>query len=287
MSTKIVTHGQNFHIDELFAIVFIKIYVDKDIDVIRTRDPKTLEEAKKDPSTWVVDVGFEHNPEMKNFDHHQSQFHKTWPCGTPKSSCGIVWDFLKENNFLSQHMNKETIEAIEKEVIIKVDKQDNGIEMWKEAFFISIFNRQSNDNKVLDKQFHKALRSTEDFFKNMFGVIRQEIKAKKEVEKVIKASEEFEGVVVLKSNNKRLIHELQSTDQKVVVAPYKGKDEFQIRTISNEKMPKNWGGRQGKDLEEVSGFPGMVFCHKGGHLCVVKGTKELAIFIAQHIIKNT
>lgn len=286
MATEIYTHGQTFHIDELFAIAFIKIYVDKDIKVNRTRDPDILKEAKKEPNKWVIDVGFEYDPSMKNFDHHQNGFQKTWACGTPKSSCGIVWDYLKEHNFLAQHMNKETIETIEKEVIIKVDKQDNGIEMWKEAFFISIFNRQSNDNNVLDKQFHKALRSTEEFFKNMFGVIRQEIKAKKEVNKVIKDSEEFEGVVVLKSNNKRLIHELQGTDQKFVVTPYRGKDEFQIRSISNIKMPKTWGGRQGKELEEISGFPGMIFCHKGSHLCVVKGNKELAIFIAQHIIKN-
>tara|TARA_B100000700_G_scaffold178953_1_gene197618 strand:- start:13842 stop:14744 length:903 start_codon:yes stop_codon:yes gene_type:complete len=292
MSINIVTHWQTFHIDEIFAIAFLKLYVDKDINVTRTRDKSILSKSVQDPDTWVLDVGGEYNPDMKNFDHHQASFSGKWSDGTPYSTCGIVWKYLKENNLLAQHMNKETIQRIEEEVIIKVDKQDNGIEFWKEAAFIGMFNRQTDDQSKQNSQFFKALKSTEEFFKNMFALIRQNIKAEKQVLKVVKKSEEYKNVIFMDSNNKNVFKQLVfHTDKQIAVLPYKSKTSWKIQSLPSKNnaydvkcpMPKHWGGLSDKKLQEVSGINGMVFCHKTGFMCVFEGSKEEAIEIANQI----
>ena len=291
MSIKIVTHSQHFHIDELFAIVFLKMYVDKNIDVVRTRDEKLLSEYKTDKDVWVIDVGGEYDPEMKNFDHHQKSFKGAWEDGTPLSSCGLIWHYLKENNLLSQHMNGETIDKIEKDIVKKVDKQDNGIEFWQEAYFISIYNTKTNDEKKLKYSFDRALEVTNDFYKNLFGVIRRSLRAEREVKKVIDKSKEFENVIVMDSHNMDMMKILHSyTDKTIAVLPYKGKEIWKICSITNgnsfskrSEMPKDWLGLSGKKLETVSGVKGLEFCHKAGFMCVYKGLKEEAINIANNI----
>jgi uncharacterized UPF0160 family protein len=285
MSIQIVTHWQKFHIDELFAIVFLKLYVDQDINITRTREPSQLTKFVNDPDVWVLDVGGEYNPDMKNFDHHQATFKKSWSDGTPMSTCGIVWTYLRENNYLSQHMNSETMDRIEKDIIIKVDKQDNGIEHWTEAFFIGLFNRQTDDQKKMHHQFMKALSATEDFYKNFFGYIRQNMKADKNVSKVIKKSEQYAHVVFMDSNNQQIINRLSEyTDKQIVVLPYKGKNTWKIQAITpNCHMPKAWRGLSGKQLSDVSGVPNMVFCHKTGFMCVIEADKDTAINVAKQV----
>lgn len=293
MAIKIVTHWQNFHIDELFAISFIRLYVDKDLDIIRTRDKNVLNEATKDPNVWVLDVGGEYNPEIKNFDHHQKSFNETWADGTPMSTCGIVWLYLKENNYLSQHMNKETISEIEKRVIINVDKQDNGIEFWREAYFIGLFNRQTNDNEIHNRQFNKALNATTEFFKNLFGDIRNDLKSLKVAEKSVKSSSDFDNVVFMDTNNNKAFSKLtELTDKQICVLPYKSKTTWIIKSLPVKgsssysiscPMPSSWRGLSDKDLQDVSDVEGMVFCHKTGFMCVFEGTKEDAISLANKI----
>lgn len=290
---KIVTHWQTFHIDELFAIAFLKMYVDNKVQITRTRDESILSAAKNDPDTWVLDVGGEYNPEMKNFDHHQSTFGLKWEDGTPFSTCGLVWNYLKQNKYLNQHMNNETMKEIEERIIMKVDKQDNGIEFWKEAFFIGIFNRKTDNEEQNFKQFLKALNATEDFYKNLFGIIRQNMKSEKEVIKVVEKSKQYDDIIVMDSNDEATFNKLnEHTDKVLAVIPYRGKDTFKIQSISfignsysmKCPMPKEWNGLSGEELEKVSGVKGMVFSHKSGFMCVFNGTKEEAIKLAQQVV---
>ena len=162
----VVTHNRAFHIDELFAISLLHIFYFKGADykLIRTRDKQILEQYKKDSNVFVVDVGFEYNQSMKNFDHHQNTLKVTWNDGTPYSSCGLVWKFLKENNFLS--MNQQTIDFVEKKIIKPIDLQDNGKGSFSEGFLFNLYNRNHEDDKVLDKQFNKALKSAIHFLQN-------------------------------------------------------------------------------------------------------------------------
>jgi hypothetical protein len=66
----IITHSGSAHFDEVTAIsLILAIYPDTEFKVER-REP--LQAELDDPGVWVVDTGNRHEPEKRNFDHHQS-----------------------------------------------------------------------------------------------------------------------------------------------------------------------------------------------------------------------
>jgi hypothetical protein len=66
----IITHPGSAHFDEVTAISLIfAVYPDAEFKVER-REPLLAE--LDDPGVWVVDTGNRHEPEKRNFDHHQS-----------------------------------------------------------------------------------------------------------------------------------------------------------------------------------------------------------------------
>jgi len=66
----IITHPGSAHFDELTAIsLILAVYTDVKFRVER-REPTPAE--LDNPDIWVVDIGFRHEPEKHNFDHHQS-----------------------------------------------------------------------------------------------------------------------------------------------------------------------------------------------------------------------
>ena len=66
MLRQIITHPGSAHKDDFLACcVLLHLH---EVPILR-RDP--TEEDLNDPGTCVVDVGGRHEPELKNFDHHQ------------------------------------------------------------------------------------------------------------------------------------------------------------------------------------------------------------------------
>jgi hypothetical protein len=66
----IITHPGSAHFDEFFAISLL-LAVNNDVDyTIERRHP--TEEELANPEIWVIDVGMKLEPDLKNFDHHQS-----------------------------------------------------------------------------------------------------------------------------------------------------------------------------------------------------------------------
>jgi hypothetical protein len=66
----IITHPGSAHFDDFFAISLV-LAVNEDVKyTIERRHP--ADEELANPETWVIDVGMKHEPDLKNFDHHQS-----------------------------------------------------------------------------------------------------------------------------------------------------------------------------------------------------------------------
>ena len=66
----IITHPGSAHFDEVTAIgLILAMNPDTEFRIAR-REPKPAE--LDDPDVWVVDIGNRHQPEQRNFDHHQS-----------------------------------------------------------------------------------------------------------------------------------------------------------------------------------------------------------------------
>lgn len=158
----VVTHNRFFNLDEVAAIALLDIFLLKgDYNLIRTRDEKILKEHQNSKKSYVIDVGFKFEKDNLNFDHHQKSMNKTWQDGTPFSSCGLIWEYLKENNYINLPMR--VIQKFESSFVKKVDAQDNGIQHFKEMSFVNDMNRNHHDNDFIDLQFNRALKQVVSF----------------------------------------------------------------------------------------------------------------------------
>lgn len=294
---KVYTHSQQFHVDELMAIALLDTYVFKgqQYEVIRTRDAAQIAAAKNDDKTFVIDVGKEYNPEKLNFDHHQNDANLFWDNGVPYSSCGLVWKWLRENKYLDQKMNAPTMNRIEKELILKIDKHDNGVSDWHEGIIFILYNRKANDPKEQDIQFKRALRSVKDYYLNFFAYVRGHMQSEKEITKAIEKSEHYKHIVICDSNIKDVATKVSELCGKEMVIYPRTSNSWIIRSTPkshNEKFtmkapaPEEWRGLSDKELEEASGISGMIFCHKSGYMTMLQGTLDEAIKVANLIVCN-
>ncbi len=65
----IITHPGSAHFDEMTAVsLILAMHTDTEFRIER-REPVQAE--LDDPDVWVIDIGYRHEPEKRNFDHHQ------------------------------------------------------------------------------------------------------------------------------------------------------------------------------------------------------------------------
>ena len=164
----IVTHHRFFHTDEVMATALLDLFVVKGkYNLIRTRDNKVIKQHQNNQNSFVIDVGLQFNESKLNFDHHQNDKSLCWKDGTLYSSCGLIWNYLKNNNLLK--INKHLISFIEETVIKNVDRQDNGIGKWNDGYIVTMYNRNHHDDKILDKQFLRAVNACKDYINNILN----------------------------------------------------------------------------------------------------------------------
>ncbi|RJP93944.1 MAG: hypothetical protein C4518_04735 [Desulfobacteraceae bacterium] len=70
MNKLIITHPGSAHFDDFFAISLV-LAVNNDVTYTIERRYPTDEELAN-PEIWVIDVGMKLEPDLRNFDHHQS-----------------------------------------------------------------------------------------------------------------------------------------------------------------------------------------------------------------------
>lgn len=294
---KIITHDGTFHTDEVFAIALLKKFVKSNIEVIRTRDEKTLEEAKKDKSVYVIDVGREYNFSMRNFDHHQREFNFRWKEGILYSSCGLVWNYLKKRGYLKKYSYK-TLKSIENKLIKKIDLHDNGETFWSLSNMVKICNREENTME----DFEKALHVASIYIDNTFHQESHADELNEQFQKDLAIYKDKEIFYSSLSNNSSFLKYLSSkTKAKILI--YSQKDEnnedkwyakaiTKYNTIAKDNYevysslaPEKWRGLSNGELKQASGMKGVVFVHKTGYLCVARNRKTITK-MAEEMLKN-
>lgn len=292
----IYTHNRTFHCDELIAItLLLKYYVgERDYKIIRTRDTTLIDAAKHNNDVFVIDIGFDYNPEKLNFDHHQNDHSLYWDDGEPFSSCGLIWNWLRTNKYLHQHMNNQMMDIIEESLIKKVDAHDNGNDYWPISEVLCGFNRKISDDKIIDKQFDKALKIAVDYYNNFLYEAKNIISDEKSVKKAISKSQHLDDIVI-SDNGIKLGANLISkyTDKKLFISPRTSTSWIITaipETLKEKKyriyMPEKWRGLKEDALNNIAGLKNLIFCHKSGHMCMINGSKEDAISIAKLILNQ-
>ena len=294
---KLITHNGSFHSDDIFATATLLLMLEKNGErakIIRTRDPKII--ASGD---FIYDIGGGYDVDKNLFDHHQVGGAGKRENGIEYSSFGLVWKKFGEEICGS----KEVADVIEKKLVMPVDANDNGIDLFDLKTEVSPYTiyhlflsfkpswKDVSDQKLLEN-FKKAAKVAKD-------LLEREIKAAQdfvEGEKAIKSCYE-------KAEDKRLIILDKKYQWEKVLSDYTepqfaifprfadgvwGAESVFVNLPSFERrkyFPKAWAGLRDEELKKVTGVQDAIFCHRGLFMVVAK-SKESAIKLAKLSLEN-
>lgn len=317
---EIVTHDGKFHLDELLAIVLVKMAArlfNVDIHVQRTRDPEVFEKAD-----LVLDVGgFNSGKYMDHHGHMFNEFHKEAP-QIKLATAGIVWLDLRDHllySILKKHHDNPLIENIVsdyilRKLIIPSDMEDNGLGRSYPGTPMSIneivssFNTSIENEDESNLQFTKALRMVEMIVDNKIReIVHIAVEDEKIYQKILTApaDEKADGLLVMKEymawNASVRRHWDDTLHLKLAIYPDgRAPDVWRIQTMPGDKYDKfaqrccapahlhGYSQSRAADFRNVGVYAGnIIFVHPNGHLGGIRGTLEDAKAFARYWIKHS
>lgn len=281
------THDGRFHADEVTACALLLLFdlIDRK-HIYRTRDPAILQRM-----AFVCDVGGIYQPKEQLFDHHQADYEGSY------SSAGMILAFLRDHTIISHDLYHHLYQ----ELVFGVDAYDNGIELLEPnvctfshiiSNFCPIEYGASKEDE--EETFFHALDFTLGHLQrliNRFDYTRSCRSAVKEAMNKSTLVLMFEeGLPWIDS-----FFELggENHPAKFVIMP--AGEHWKLRGIPPslaERMqvrlplPQSWAGLLDKELEQISGIPGAIFCHKGRFISVWE-TKKAALQALDFILRST
>lgn len=282
---KVLTHNGKFHPDEIIALVMLAHFKESWLHITRSRDKDVIKRFR-DKKRYIVDVGDVYDPPF-SLDHHQESFDKVNSFGNQMSSCGIMWETLKQEQFITPNM----ISRID-EFVNNVDMHDNGVRYFKEIEFISLYNYEKKSETNPDSNFISAFKATHTYFKLLMKKWTYECMNEILHMDIISNDESYNAdkTVIIIPDKISISEIINSTNAKLIV--YKRNDEEYIIQSLNEEIEVNFSVRcpapeywLGKSVGELPEVPELVFCHKGGFITIVKSDLETAVKVAEMIVK--
>ena len=294
----IVTHGGKFHADDAWAVAVLNVLF-PDAEIIRTRDPATIEAAD-----FAVDVGGIWDPATGRFDHHQKGFIAARQTGVPYASAGLVWReygprcvtalaLAHAGHLLSEDKAREMAYAIDAELVQYLDLADVGAAKSAPGGYglsavVSGFNPNWLDEQRLNYgpaadeyrlgQFRRAMSLLTDILVNS---VKYRVGALLAVEQV-RQSEVLEGGKVLFLKNGALpwtqIVRKEMPKVLFVISHSIAEQRYMLHTVpvspesfdARADLPESWAGLRDAELAAVTGVPDATFCHNGRFIAAVK-----------------
>lgn len=289
---KIITHSGNFHPDDVLSVAALLILYGKDIEIIRTRDVKIINE--KNPEDIVLDVGGKYIPNENYFDHHQEGGAGKRENGIPYASFGLLW-----KHFGSKIAGTErAAETIEEKLVLPIDAMDNGVDTYQkanknfkpyllEAAIISFLPTWKEEDKDTDQAFKDAVIHAKTILEREIIKAEAYIDGEKEVEKAYLDAEDKRLIIL--SNNYSWRDVVAKYPEPLFVVMNDGKQStWAVSAIrkdgvtfqSRKLFPIEWAGKSGCELAKVTGVDDANFCHNGRFI-VVANSKEGALKLAK------
>jgi len=282
----VVTHHGIFHADEVVGVAILKIVYGEDLQVIRTRDEKVINEHQ-DKGAWVIDVGGKYIPDERRLDHHMREGGPApRPGGIPYASAGLVWRHFgdlviqKLTTVASHDACKEIAETVDKEFVSAIDASDCGaveghktlrgthgaVRVPTVSFNQIIFgmNREVGDRKDFDKAVELAVTVLLDVIR---GVSRKSLSAIR----VRGAAPLFKGVIQFSQYEPAAMDVISREFPEIlyVIFPDDASNTWRVQEVPSKpgsfngrkSLPEPWAGLQGEELDKVTGITGGIFCH--------------------------
>lgn len=332
----LVTHAGSFHSDEIMAVALLeRFYLARpvaqvDLDsaallrllaqgdrpeasvrrlpdgtedartphlLVRTRAPDVLAAAKSDPTVFVLDVGGELEPTLLNFDHHQASMQEAWPDGTPFSSTGLVWRWLRGQGLLDA-MDAAVLDELEASLIRPLDAHDNGQALCPLAQVCEGYNRHVDEPGIQLEQFDKAKAFLADALANHLHQAEVKVEARQTLAQAWATAQArgdrhvVLGEALAYPDGTGLLDEVSGGEAELLAIPGRG-NRYSIISLPIDgrfsikcPVPEAWRGRMDQEIE-VDGRPlRLAFAHKTGFMCVVQGGPQDAHRAARHIVAH-
>lgn len=288
MQNRIVTHNGVFHADEALAIVILRM-IYGDMEITRTRDRYHLEGYLNNKDVFVLDVGADYRPNMRNFDHHQKGGAGVRDCGTPYATSGLVWkhfgnEVLRTMEIPIEHWDY-IFDKVDDVIIRHVDAQDVGHGKplpFSMNMVISLFNPTWLEEP---EEEHLGL---EDAYLTAYHVLNRAIRsywAEAEARLVIREAPIKNQVMVL---DKYIPWSGFPVPIEVLYVVFENdQGTHMVQQVPSEPggfegrkpLPESWAGLRGDELASLTGVSDAVFCHNGRFICGAEsreGALELA-----------
>jgi uncharacterized UPF0160 family protein len=278
------THSGPFHADDVLAWALIQLFYAPDANLVRTRDPAVLAGCD-----LVFDVGGEYDPSRGRFDHHQTSYRGSY------SSAGMVLRWLEDTG----HVDAELASLLRAEVVDYVDAVDNGRVVPQAnvpcfARMVEAYTQGPEELGAYDGAFDDATRMAAGFLRGIVAGLEQVRRAESAVLSAMDdAVREGRAVLFLDQYHKWkptyyahggadhptdfvLFPGMEGSWRVVAIAPEE--DSF----AQKRPFPSAWGGLTNGALEQVTGVPGSLFCHKNLFIAVFSDRDAAITALEKH-----
>jgi uncharacterized UPF0160 family protein len=287
----IVTHGANYHPDDLFGVATLSIYFKSKSQPFTIK--RSLDKKVWDKADILLDVGSVHDEKTERYDHHQIGGAGERDTKIPYASFGLIWKKYGKKICDSADVS----EYVDKRLVAPLDASDNGVTLYDiknpDAHPVQLIDyidaecilekNKPKEKQDFDKSFKKLLPFAERVINLYIEKGKSKVSAKKEIQKIFKKQIKPEIFV----SDKFIPYDFEEYPQ-VLFYVYKDlRGGWSAKTIklhastyeSRKSFPESWRGKRDSELEKVTGVPGAVFCHNSGFLVVAK-TKEAVLELA-------
>lgn len=246
------THSGRFHADDVFSAALLR-YINSDIRIIRGN------KVPDDFKGIVFDIGH------GEFDHHQVNS-KIRDNGVPFAAFGLLWEQLG-----ADILGEEDAIQFDEKFVQHLDDNDNTGKKNVIAHIIGDFNSCWDKESDNNEEFEQAVEFAGYILRNRFKVIKSNDRAENIVKQTI-INNSDKDILVLEMSipwRKYVI----PTDIKYVVHPSNRGGYCGIAVPKEEgsqelKCPfmKEWRGKTGDELKNISDIQTLTFCHKSGFM---------------------
>lgn len=292
MTQTIVTHNAKFHSDDVFAVATLLLLY-PEAKIIRTRDEEEIKKAN-----IVVDVGGIYNEQSMRFDHHQIGGAGKRDNGVEYASFGLVWKKFGEQVAGS----KEVARIIDQILVQSIDAGDNGINTYKSVIdgifpytingVVDLYRSTWKEVENWDNSFLQSVEWAKWLIQRQIKIARDDIEAETIVKNIYEKTTNKSIIIIDEKydfGRESVCGTLIDYPEPMYAVLFRSdSNNWQVVTIRKEmgsfenrkSLPEVWKGKQEKELSDITGVEGCVFCHRSGFMCVVK-TKEGAEKLAE------
>lgn len=262
MALHLATHNGPFHADDVLAAALIRVFVDSDATVHRTRKADELEKADV-----VFDVGGVFDPGTARFDHHQRDYQGQ------RSSAGMVLDWIEGRNQIETSV-ASSLRAQLVDYVDAVDTGARGSESGVPCFsmMVGVLVERANDSDF-DHWYERAVAMAVDIVEAIkMGCLRSERDALAVRQAMDDAHANERRVIFFDEylKWKPAYFAASGAEHPTEYVLFPGRGDWRVVTIpvaadskdDKRKLPGEWAGLEGAELEKVVGVAGARFCHK-------------------------